>query len=335
LKSKDWKVLILKAEQHPYFKGQIGFLLHFSGIVSYHEKNNNCDWDEEQNLLYYSTFNNYYEKASPVFELVHENKKMDYLWERAVLSKGVYLLRKSYDRLNFLSTNKKIRDFSWKRLLRLSPIVNKEENIHQLEKMNYVKMVFDDPLFDPQNLEKSLTNIIKEPVEDWRKHFIDDPSLINFCGQGIIKFTSPKNILLLGSSQLNHYHAELYSYMLFLKMKKDSFDITPFDRTGYAEVRGREESPGACLKEWTYKKVKYELFIYFNSEQKEQYKIVLTKAKNHKNTEQLDDLIKEINIKGLICKGEDALFWGYELNCKTEKAAINKVKLILEKLRAL
>jgi len=64
-----------------------------------------------------------------------------------------------------------------------------------------VKAVFDDALFDENNLFKSLEKICKTTVKDWRRYFIENPELIRYCEQGFIRFESGVKILLFRASQ--------------------------------------------------------------------------------------------------------------------------------------
>ena len=47
-KSPKWKVKILELENHPFFRGQIGFILKFSGIFDFYIKNKNLKWCESE-----------------------------------------------------------------------------------------------------------------------------------------------------------------------------------------------------------------------------------------------------------------------------------------------
>ena len=121
-----WQELIEQAEKHPYFNGQIGFLLEFSGVCEYEDKNKKLLWSEEQNANFMEKFSNYSAIGRFIFDLNTSGERYndtDYCFERAVLTQGNYLLSKNPWYKNLLSTetvegNVK-RDLSWKRMLRM------------------------------------------------------------------------------------------------------------------------------------------------------------------------------------------------------------------------
>lgn len=204
LKEDRWKQAIVKAENHGYFKGQIGFILKFSGILSAYKMDNKMDWSVQINDEYYNKFIEYFNKASAIFNDKGLSIDSD-LWSRALLCKGDYLLRSSRN-LSFLIDSH--RDISWKRLLR-------DNN----EKRDYVKELLDD--IDIKNIYKCLENIInKSTVSDWRRYFIKIPSVIQGCGAGrYIRKESDNDILLLNSSTTSGYNNEYYTYALYFKLK--------------------------------------------------------------------------------------------------------------------
>ena len=122
-----WKDCIEDTEKHPYFNGQIGFVLQFSGICDDYKNDSNLNWsyDTEEEKL--KLFKKYAKIASHIFDLnpngLRYNDK-NYCFERAVLAQGNYLMEASNYRYNLLSTEtvaKNVkRDYSWKRLLRIN-----------------------------------------------------------------------------------------------------------------------------------------------------------------------------------------------------------------------
>lgn len=259
--SGEWKKAIEDIEKNSFFAGQIGFLLEFSGILAWYEENGDCNWTDEKCGEFLETFNRYSENAKATFNYV-ENENQTFLWERAVLSKGDYLIDASSSRRNFLSTKRNTRDFSWKRLLRLPPSSDTGSSDVWRARRNFIKKVFDDEHFSPENFEQSLQEIIKTKPDDWRKHFIKHYELIEYCEQGFIRI-SDSSLLLYKQSQHNHYHAELYSYLLYLKFNK--IDMKPFTNKWYFSVRGSEETPCVVLDNWQYDEVNYAISISYLS----------------------------------------------------------------------
>ena len=97
--------------------------------------------------------------------IVYKNKNkynIKYVWERAVLTKGDYLIDSSSWRKNLLTTEKNARDFSWKRFLRFTD--------EHKQKRQFIKQVFDDDLFDKNNLPSAhLEFLPKEDYETWKE----------------------------------------------------------------------------------------------------------------------------------------------------------------------
>ena len=243
LKSDDWYSVILESEQHPFLDGQIGCLLNFSGILGFYRENKNCDWTDESDGHYFERFSYYSKAIRAVFDLIQNNSRsIDYLWERAVLSKGEYFTEKSGQRFNLLSSwetkNNIDRDHSWKRLLRIGTSVIEQ-------KQAYVKDVIDDPLFDVSSIKSSLAAICERALSDsnlqpWKKAFIKHKGLISYCNQGFIENSSIE-FILLNESQRNHYHSELYTKILECELSESKNLIMPFAYISYDAVRSREE----------------------------------------------------------------------------------------------
>lgn len=269
-RSTEWQYPIEKYEKHSYFKGQIGFLLDYSSIISSYENNSIEKWNDLEHDEFLKQFLMYAENSSRVFDYVQdEDKKGNYLLERAVLTKGDYLIEASSERKNFLNSSKNTRDFSWKRLLRLT---DSEQEKWQ-SKRNLFKQVLDDSVFESNDLAKSLKNICKNEPNDWRGHFIRNANLIGYCEQGYVKFLSEDNIILLRQSQQNHYHSELYSKSLFHRyFEKNEEKFKPFDTIEYQEVKSREDKPYILLSSYEIENVDYELQIIYKRESDESLK---------------------------------------------------------------
>lgn len=255
LKSDDWKNAILQSEHHPFFKGQIGCLLNFSGILEYYRDNNNCNWDASQNSDLLDTFKKYDRSLGSVFNLIAASSSdIDYLWERATLTKGMYFTKKKwYDRYNLLSTrlfkNNINRDHSWKRLLRIG-----SETMET--RQSYVKAVLDDTNFDANDIKPSLQNICDAALanndfDKWRTYLIQYPQLFDYCEQGFIEI-SEIEVLLLWQSQRNHYHSELYTVVLKIQLKDELEKLVPFSNLEYQYVKSTQEQASLKIEGWNY-----------------------------------------------------------------------------------
>ena len=217
LKNDAWREAIISIENHGYFKGQIGFLLDFSGVSQYFKTNTNVDWTTVENENYFSQFSIYVEKAKAVFDDEGLMPFKDCLFERALLAKGDYLLQKG-DNHSFLINNE--RDISWKRLLR-----------DNTDRRKVLKFLFDS--INLSSIQKDLQNIIDEfsDSNDWEYYFIKHAEIIKSCGSSkLIRWINEKNILLLGSSKTSGYHKEYYSYALYLVLKNRVKNISYYDQ---------------------------------------------------------------------------------------------------------
>nr|WP_225908280.1 DUF262 domain-containing protein [Riemerella anatipestifer] len=204
--NNDWKNAIINIENHSYFNGQIGFLL---------------DWCKDENNQYsLENFTKYSEKAKAIFNndgLKHFDK---FLFERALLATGDYLLSKGRNRSFLISKGRDLRDISWKRLLR-----------DDSEQRKILKVLFDK--INPSTLNEDLEKIIIDfsDKNDWRYYFIKQYEMIETCGEQklIRKDSSGFDILLLGSSMTSGFHKEYYSYSLF----KELSNKTPLNESLY------------------------------------------------------------------------------------------------------
>lgn len=208
-KNNDWREVIVKYEEHEYFVGQIDFILSFSGIKDYYIKNNNLDWGTNTDSYYFQLFNEYAENSAFMFNRdgLNINEFDNYLWQRALLSKGDYLLKSKRNK-SFLVNHH--RDISWKRYLR-----------DDSPQRDFLKLLLYD--ISIQSAKKDLETIISNDVSlDWRKYFIHRPEVFYALGKEgrFIRWESENDILLLEKRQTNGTHTEYYSYALYTKLQK-------------------------------------------------------------------------------------------------------------------
>ncbi len=196
LQNDDWKNAIIEIENHGYFNGQIGFIL---------------DWCKDENGIHnIENFKEYAEKAKAVFSNDGLNNFENYLFERALLATGDYLLSISRNYSFLISKGRNERDISWKRLLRDD---NKQRKV--------LKSLFDNinPTSLIQDLEKIVTDFSDK--NDWRYYFVKQFEMIDTCGsQKLARFNDNNefDILLLGSTMTSGFHKEYYSYSLFVEL---------------------------------------------------------------------------------------------------------------------
>jgi hypothetical protein len=202
MKKDSWRTAIETAEEHPYFAGQIDFLLDFSGA-----KINIPDSSGDDRILL--LFREYYEKANAVFG--SQGVKIEEgLWRRALLCMGNYSLMERSN-TSFV-VNGKDRDISWKRLLRDSS-----------PGRSYVKDLLEQ--LNPKDIIQGLNNVIdnyKDKITDWYRYFISYPEIMKNCGEKVfIRFSNAKDILLLLSSRTSGYCSEYYSYAFYCELRQN------------------------------------------------------------------------------------------------------------------
>jgi hypothetical protein len=285
-KGDNWKKQIESAEKNDCFDGQIGFILEFSGIDDFYKKNYNCNWTEQEDKDYFNAFENYVDKAITVFKNknAYDNK---FVWERAVLTKGDYLMNASSCRKNLLTTDSNTRDFSWKRFLRITDDYK--------DKRQFVKQVLDDDLFDKTDLQNSLKKICENKTDTWRDYLIVCPDLIENCKQGFIRFNNETDIILLGQSQMNHWHSEMYTRFLWYKFFENNQDsFKPF-KSEYHWSKSSEIDACISLSDFCHNRIYYEIGIYYINNDKlfKPYKIIFKKSKGHDAQDNYGDDIRK------------------------------------------
>ncbi|OUS31937.1 hypothetical protein A9Q99_02260 [Gammaproteobacteria bacterium 45_16_T64] len=263
LKSHEWNDVIVETEKHPFFDGQIGFILNFSGILAFYREHKHCDWGDEFDKQYLSDFRKYAYSAGEVFSLIRSSSStINYLWERAVLSKGIYFTEKSGDKFNLLSTrdtrNNIPRDHSWRRLLRIGSSVIEQ-------KQAFIKAVIDDISFDSENIASSLGLICEAALSSpkiggWRQALIKHKELIDYCNQGFITRNN-QEVILLSESRRNHYHSELYTKVLELELKSKKALLEPFSFIGYEPVKSRDDTAYTSISGWTFGGQRYSIEV--------------------------------------------------------------------------
>ena len=255
IKSDAWKSRILQAEQHGYFSGQIEFLLSFSGVLEYYLKNNQFVWSTEEELNFLTRFSLYLEKSFAAFNGDGLKTFSDFLWERALLATGNYLL---YARRNLNFLDNVDRDTSWKRLLRGEGKVT-EQSINA--KREFVRLVLDK--FDISSPENSLFDIIRTAVidEDWRKMIVEKPEMIDQCKRRAMR-ESNGNYYLLSKTQMNSLHHNLHTYHFMLSAvnpRIDSNNLAPFLIAKLEQVATEMDEP--CIRFYGCKIANAEIFL--------------------------------------------------------------------------
>ena len=232
-----WPERIDRAEQHPYFRGQIGFLLRFCGLDLDDPDAELVRFDAPAAHVLGDPFEHYFACAAQMFDdLVKDPKGTGRLWERALLAVGNFLLL--IGRNYSLLTPAQDEAWSWKRLLRDAAAAGRAGQV--------LKDLWDR-LGEPASFTPELIKIIEsEPYIDlWRKAIVAMPKVYDYGLYKMLRFSDEGGVYLLRKSQMNGRHAELFTYSLHEDLKASaeplSFMVT------YRETTTTDDEPGLSL----------------------------------------------------------------------------------------
>lgn len=253
-RDESWKTLIARAEQHPYFQGQIGFLLDFAGMEDAFVLDATCDWDTTLDESYLDRFTTYLEKSEAIFgeNGLQINRS---LFTRALLTQGYYALRSN--RNDCFLIDGFDRDISWKRLLR-----------DKGEKRTYVKRLFD--LLELNHVQESLQSlIINHQVTDWYRHMITYPGILETAigKKRFFRETWDGRRLLLKEKRTSSYSYEYEMYALYEALRQQNTPgLTIFDSTGETKDKHLEikRNGQTCIVTYDYEDDYYNLDQYPN-----------------------------------------------------------------------
>jgi len=246
-----WRPLIEEAETHPYFRGQIEFVFAFCGLLERWLPGGHCDWGDDDDASFRAAFS---ETWVRVLKLFPRSDKGEYKgpgkhrWERALLCRGDYLLRKGS---NSSLLNDQDSRVSWKRFLRAD-----RDDDWRIEKRRYFGEVLAH--LDPtsgETVEKSLDDFIAAGIQDngdgthgWREILVSHPEMLQFCGKRWLRFDSRSRIFLLaGVRRATHMGLRTWDLALTMKSPVEQGDFAPFDRIDAPPVWGVCEEPYALL----------------------------------------------------------------------------------------
>lgn len=250
-----WKELILKYENHEYFRGDIRIIFSFSqGDIG------------EYNL---DDFERYGSILSELFgSKIRSHKEV--LLQRAILTKGLYMPHVGSNYLFCLpnSDTLRARRDNWQKVF------------SDEKKRLYLKQLIDENLSNEQEIETELRNVIKAYSEnDWRKYLIKSSLPIRFCDKGYVRLQgtismldSKIEVFLLRTSKLYGRHAELRSYYQYETSIKKLDNKLPFTELGYWENRMSQYTyPCIRFENWEFNGVNYKLEVTYSEDKKYQF----------------------------------------------------------------
>lgn len=325
--NRSLESLILRYENNVYFKGQINFL--FDLVNSQYHK---IDVD---------LFTDYADKMSNIFEQKYKEyhtkgEQENLLFERALLTKSNEELSDYMIRVD--------SNYSFAALYPLDrkKTTWKKDVFNHSERLKLIKLVLDDIKVGDETagLEKICLNY-KE--SDWKFQLCNTPYAIRYCWQRLIRYENEHDIKLLNHAATFGYHAELFSFCLDQKIRKESdkgsIDISPIIIEDYHSVKSAShKAHGKYSLELN--SIEYELHIHYDNENNEflvnPYELKFFIVDEDRNFEknyqsQIKNILTE---SGFEWKNEDNVK-GYWTSVKKDDEAIVVIGLITQKFREL
>ncbi len=234
-----WRQFILRAERHGYFRGQVQFLLEFSGVMAAVSDKPANEWDDEQHTHFQKEFEAYLKKSEAMFNSKGLITTPGHLWERALLAVGDYTIAIGSENRSLL-INATSDQGSWKRLLRAYSAPERTSR-RQLGRLLSC-------LADNRPYEEQLREVIASPdsgIEPWRSAVIACPAVFEYGHRRIIRF-SEDNLYLPKKTQMNGAHVELFSYCFYmnrLPALQAEGALKPLELGNYEPAIGRDAEP--------------------------------------------------------------------------------------------
>ena len=231
---EGWPERIDRAEQHAYFRGQVGFLLRFCGVDLDDPDTELARIDSATAQALSAPFERYFYCAAQMFDdIVKDPKETGQLWERALLATGNFLLPigPNYS----LLTPAQDVAWSWKRLLRNAAAARQAGQV--------LKNLWDhlgEPTFPKSDLIKIIET--ESRIDPWRRAIVATPSVYDFGLYKMLRFSDQGGIYLLRKSQMNGRHAELFTYCLYEDLKAGAEPLSLM--TSYRETISTDDEPG-------------------------------------------------------------------------------------------
>jgi hypothetical protein len=136
------------------------------------------------------------------------------------------------------------------------------------------------------------------------------------------------DVILLGSSGMNHYHSEMYTHFLWFKSFKGKEDLFKPFKTEYSYALGSKDTACIVLYDFCHNTIKYEIRIYFNGK----FKIIFKKSEGESKSDNYGDDIEKIlkNFKWDI--NESNYYYSIYTDSDTLMEELNK---LIEELKTL
>lgn len=223
----SWRSRIYIAENHDYFRGQIGFLLEFSG----------ADPRAQNQTSAQNHFDTYLQRASEMFGPGGLNSEPAYLWERALLAIHDFFAGEGWQIWSFLENERGSapawKQTSWKRLLRDSG-----------NRRSSLKTLWDR--MTTETLEQIAGDL---PVEPWRNAMCSRADLWKYCGKRLVRYEEragrEPQVYLLSAKRRRAAYAELFTYRLMKmeELEQNRSRFAPLEFVRLVDDTGSDDDP--------------------------------------------------------------------------------------------
>jgi hypothetical protein len=252
LRDNSWKAPIIETENHPYFYGQIKFILNFAKKE-----------DEGYSLSLFDRYSN------QLCLLYNNNIRTSdkRLLERFLLCQGFYLPYYKSDNI-FCSSSAgglRARNENWRLFFKGHKIEILKEAIDKLEEGVNADL-----------LENFIENYIENTElakNHWKYLFLKYPEAIRYCKASAIRKKSDSDIRLLKGFPITAYHAELRTYCFFREHKNIEATnnnriapsiFSPFKYFWQFEQMNTDGHPGCYLSGFKHCNKEYKLDIRYS-----------------------------------------------------------------------
>lgn len=232
-----WPERIGRVEGHPYFRGQIGFLLRFAGVDLDAPEAEIARLDASTAADLVEPFEHYLDCASQMFDdLQTDPAGAGRVWERALLTVGDFLL--PVGRNHSLLVITQDEPWSWRRLLR---------NAAEGRDEGRVLRDLWDKLDSSADRSATLATIVATDVgvDLWRKVIRDTPEIYSFGSARMLRFEEDR-IYPLRRLQMNGARAELHTFALHQTLKRITHPA--LRKSEYSETVGWSEEPHSKIE---------------------------------------------------------------------------------------
>ena len=254
----------LEFEGHPFFHGQIEFLINLS------KKEVNSAIDIED-------FKKYGKKLSFIFQPENINDG-NFLFARALLAELNYFHKKGRGRLQFFSNNNALRNKQedWRHLF------NKTDRLPELKLfLNKISV---------ENINNDLTKVIKDYESDeWKYFFVKEAGLWKLGRDNMLRIFSDDSVRIWKTSRGYGEQYELRTKYLKLTWEDD---LGPFEGLKYTSVNSENEHPFCYFDGWTRNGYNYHLQIRFYDSQYQIKFLNINESNQHKVEQKVIDVLK-------------------------------------------